>query len=185
MTQTLPDPELAQLFAKHIRAVPDFPKPGILFRDITTLLQDGEVFRRSVEAFADSASQSGAQVIAGIESRGFIFGAAAAARLGLSFVPIRKPGKLPGSCRRQSYALEYGTDTLEIHEDAVRPAERVLLVDDLLATGGTASASIQLLRGIGAEVTGATFLVELSFLGGRKQLGETPVTAFVDYAGES
>jgi len=174
----------ARMFADKIRGVPDFPKPGILFRDITTLLQDGPLFRSAVDAFADDARRRGAEAIVGIESRGFIFGAAAAAQLGLPFVPARKPGKLPSATVREEYTLEYGTDAIEMHADALAKGRRVVIADDLLATGGTAAATVRLVEALEAEVVGLTFLVELSFLCGRDRLAGYPLTAFVDYAGE-
>ncbi len=164
-----------------IRHVPDFPKPGILFYDITTLLRDpaglGELLDGLSAPFADQRID----LIVGIESRGFIFGAAMADRLGTGFVPMRKPGKLPGATLRQSYELEYGTDTLEVHDDAIAPGQRVLVVDDLLATGGTARAAIDLIKQTGGEVAGAAFLVELTFLGGRGRLDDTPVFVGLTY----
>ncbi len=153
-----------------IRNIPDFPKPGILFRDITTVLRDGALFARVCRHFTDLVREAGCDCIAGIESRGFVFAAPVAAALGLPLALIRKPGKLPWRTRRESYALEYGTDTIEMHEDAVRPGERVALLDDLLATGGTAAAATRLIRGLGGEVALIAFLVELRDLGGRTRL---------------
>lgn len=156
--------------AQYLRDVPDYPKPGILFKDITPLLQDAEAFAACIDDLAEFAVGSGATHIAGMESRGFLFGAPLAKKLGLGFLPIRKPGKLPWKTFAESYDLEYGQDTLEIHTDASAAGERVLLVDDLLATGGTAAASIKLVRRTGAEVVGCLFVIELGFLGGRKLL---------------
>ncbi len=153
-----------------IRDVPDFPKQGILFRDVTPLLKHGPAFRRCVERLCEVISKAQPAVIAGIESRGFIFGAAAATMLGVGFVPMRKPGKLPWKTRQQRYQLEYGSDGIEIHEDAVAAGARVALVDDLLATGGTAAAACRLLQDLGAEVVLAAFVVELAGLHGRAQL---------------
>jgi adenine phosphoribosyltransferase len=166
---------------QRIRHVPDFPKPGILFYDVTTLLKDREGFRTAVDAMADPYRQAGVDVVVGIESRGFIFGSAVADRLQSGFAPVRKPGKLPSTTRRASYALEYGTDALEIHDDAVGPGERVLVVDDLLATGGTAAATVGLIRGLGADVVGLQFLIELLGLNGRERLKGEQVGAVLAY----
>ena len=157
-----------------IRNVPDFPKPGILFYDITTLLADGDGRRQSIDALADPYQDQAIDLVGGIESRGFIFGTAVADRLGVGFVPVRKPGKLPSTTVRVEYELEYGTDALEMHDDAVQKGQRVLVVDDLLATGGTAKAVVELLPGRGAEVHALAFLIELEFLPGRDKLkGQT------------
>src|SRR5687768_3906304 len=150
-----------------IRDVPDFPKPGILFKDITPVLADPLLFSDVVHAMAEPYAGQRIDVVAGIESRGFILGGAIATTLAAGFIPIRKPGKLPWERSRIEYALEYGTDALEVHADAVRAGTRVLLVDDVLATGGTASAAVQLLEQLGADVVAATFLIELTFLKGR------------------
>ena len=170
----------------YIREIPDFPKPGIGFKDISPLLQSGAVFRRVVDQIAQLCEESGAvpDLVACPEARGFIFGSALAYRLNAGFVPIRKPGKLPYKVNKAEYALEYGTDTVEIHIDAVNPEQKVLLVDDLLATGGTVGACLELLRGSRATIVGCAFLVELSFLDGRAQLGELPVISLVNYDGE-
>ena len=164
-----------------IRDVPDFPKQGILFRDVTPLLRHGPAFRRCMECLCEAIAKTRPTVIAGIESRGFIFGAAAATILGVGYVPIRKPGKLPWKTRQQRYQLEYGSDGIEIHEDAVAAGTRVALVDDLLATGGTAAAACRLLQDLGAEVVLAAFVVELAGLNGRAQLGKVPVEALITY----
>lgn len=153
-----------------IRHVPDFPKPGILFYDITTLLQDPIGFRQAIDSVAAPFTHSGIDVVVGIESRGFIFGSAIADRLHTGFAPVRKPGKLPSKTTRATYALEYGTDSLEIHEDAVKKGQRVLIVDDLLATGGTAKATSDLVERIGGQVHGLAFLIELVALKGRDRL---------------
>jgi adenine phosphoribosyltransferase len=166
---------------KQIRHVPDFPKPGILFYDVTTLMKDPHGFRLAVDAMAEPHQQARIDVVVGIESRGFIFGSAVADRLKAGFAPVRKLGKLPSKTRRASYALEYGTDSLEIHEDAVARGQRVLIVDDLLATGGTASATVGLVRGLGADVTGVQFLIELVALGGREKLKGEQVDAVLAY----
>ena len=170
-----------ELLKSKIRHVPDFPKPGILFYDITTLLRDPEGLRLALDAMASPFSGGGVDLVVGMESRGFIFGAALADRLGAGFVPVRKPGKLPARSVRVSYDLEYGSDALEIHADAITPGQRVLIVDDLLATGGTARATLDLVSGLGAEVVACAFLVELTFLGGRGKLGNTPVHAVLPY----
>ena len=164
-----------------IREIPDFPKPGILFRDVTPLLGNGPAFRSCIRQLCQRLAPTRPQAIAGIESRGFIFGAAVAAELGLGFVPIRKPGKLPWKTRKESYALEYGTDAIEVHADALTSGTRVALVDDLLATGGTAGAAIKLLRGLGAEVVAAAFVIELAFLKGRARLGGVPCDVLLSY----
>jgi adenine phosphoribosyltransferase len=169
-----------QLKAK-IRHVPDFPKPGILFYDITTLLRDGEGFGQAVDALASPFKGRPIDAVVGMESRGFIFGAAVADRLGTGFVPVRKPGKLPSKTVKASYDLEYGTDCLEMHCDAVAAGTRVLVVDDLLATGGTAKATVALLKGQGADVVGVSFLIELVDLGGRAKLAGEQVTAVLQY----
>lgn len=160
--------ELAAL----IRSIPDHPKPGILFRDVTPLLLDGPGFRRAIESLIRHADAVKPDKIAGIEARGLIFGAAVAHAAGYGFIPVRKEGKLPGTIVSESYELEYGTDTLEMHADAVRPGERILIVDDLLATGGTARAAVRLLRGCGAEVAHCSFVIELGGLPGRGLLEE-------------
>ena len=165
----------------QIRHVPDFPKPGILFYDITTLLQRAAGFRAALDSLANPFKGQGVELVVGIESRGFIFGAAVADRLGVGFAPVRKPGKLPSVCVRESYALEYGTDTLEIHADAVKKGQRVLIVDDLLATGGTARAATDLVKKIGGEVHALAFLIELVGLNGRGKLVGEQVHASLQY----
>ncbi len=164
-----------------IRHVPDFPKPGILFYDITTLLSDAQGFRDTVDALAAPYMGEDIDQVVGIESRGFILGAAVAITLGCGFVPIRKPGKLPAATHQESYALEYGTDALEIHQDALTTGHRVLIVDDVLATGGTARAAIDLVRKTGGTVIGAAFLIELDFLNGRSKLAGEPVYSVLRY----
>lgn len=154
-----------------VRDIPDYPKPGILFRDLTPLFGDPGALRDAVRALADPFRERGVERVIGIESRGFILGAPVALELGAGFVPVRKAGKLPSETIAETYELEYGTDTVEIHSDALRPDERVLLVDDLLATGGTAAATLRLAQKVGADVVGCAFLVELEALGGRKALG--------------
>ncbi len=164
-----------------IRHVPDFPKPGILFYDITTLLCDPQGFRDTVDALAAPYMGEDIDQVVGIESRGFILGAAVAATLGCGFVPIRKPGKLPAATHKESYSLEYGTDALEIHQDACGNGQRVLIVDDVLATGGTARAAVDLARKAGGKVIGAAFLIELDFLKGRDKLTGEPVYSVLQY----
>ncbi len=164
-----------------IRDIPDFPKPGILFKDITPVLADGALFRAAVDLFVERCRAVGAAKIAGIDARGFIFGAAVADRLGLGFVPIRKAGKLPYRTTEISYELEYGTSTVAVHTDAFQPGERVVLIDDLLATGGTAAAAVQLVRQSGAELVDVQFLIELAFLKGREKLGACSLFAPIVY----
>ena len=166
---------------KYIRDIPDFPKKGILFYDITPLLADPSALALSVELLANPFRGKGIDVVVGAESRGFIFGIAVAQALSAGFVPIRKPGKLPYKTRRREYQLEYGTDAVEIHEDAVTKGARVLLVDDVIATGGTAKAAVDLLREIGANVVGVAFLVELSFLKGLEKLKGEKVISLISY----
>lgn len=153
-----------------IRVVPDYPKPGISFKDLTTLLKDGPALRAAVDAMYEPFAGEAIDLVVGIESRGFILGAPMALRLGCGFVPVRKPGKLPSQTLRQEYQLEYGRDALEIHLDAILPGQSVLVVDDLLATGGTTGATCQLVEGLGGRVAGLSFLVELAFLNGREKL---------------
>jgi adenine phosphoribosyltransferase len=165
----------------HIRHVPDFPKPGILFYDITTLLKDPAGFRATIDALAAPYTDQHVATVVGIESRGFILGAAVAERLGAGFVPIRKPGKLPAGAIRESYSLEYGTDALEIHLDAVKKNERVLIVDDVLATGGTAAAAAKLVSDLEGDLVGLVFLIELVFLSGRAKLAGRAVHSVLQY----
>ena len=164
-----------------IRDVPDFPKPGIIFKDITPLLRSGEAFGRTIDLLAEPYRRADIRCVAGIESRGFIFGACVARALGAGFVPIRKPGKLPWTKRRNEYILEYGTDALEIHDDAIEAGDRVLIVDDVLATGGTAGAAVQLVRGFDAELAGVATVIELTFLEPRKKLEGIDVHTLVRY----
>ena len=165
-----------------IRHVPDYPKPGILFYDITTLLKDQDGFRQALDAMMKPYGDQDFDVVVGIESRGFIFGAAVADRLKTGFVPVRKPGKLPARTIQQSYDLEYGSDTLEMHHDAIEPGQRILIVDDLLATGGTARACVDLVRGAGGNVASLAFLVELQFLNGRARVGDIPMFVALQYS---
>jgi adenine phosphoribosyltransferase len=164
----------------HIRQIPDFPKPGILFYDISTLLAHGTAWRATVDRLAEAIGKMRPDKLVGIESRGFLVAAPVAYRLGCGFVMVRKRGKLPGNVIPHSYELEYGSDTVEIQADAVKPRERVVVLDDLLATGGTMRAAIELLRKVGAEVLAAAFVIELDFLGGRHRL-DVPVTSIVRY----
>ena len=166
---------------QHIKHVPDFPKAGILFYDITTLLRDPEGFKITIDMLASPFVDKGINAVVGIESRGFILGAAVAQRINAGFIPIRKPGKLPSKTLKESYALEYGTDALEVHEDAVEKGQRVLIVDDVLATGGTAAAAAQLVRKLGGDLHGLAFLIELEFLNGRSKLGSEDVFSVLQY----
>ncbi|CAN5848088.1 adenine phosphoribosyltransferase [soil metagenome] len=169
--------------AAALRDVPDFPKPGIVFKDITPVLADPRLFQAVIDHFAERYRGQGIDVVAGIESRGFILGGALAMALGAGFVPIRKPGKLPHHRLRVEYQLEYGSDALEAHVDAVTPGSSVLVIDDVLATGGTASAAIQLIRQLGGTVAAAAFLLELGFLCGRDRLPDVQMSALVTFRG--
>jgi adenine phosphoribosyltransferase len=164
-----------------IRHVPDFPKPGILFYDVTTLLREPEGFRQAIDQVVAPFRDCGVTLVVGIESRGFILGAAVADRIGAGFVPVRKLGKLPSACVRATYELEYGTDSLEMHRDAIDHGQRVLIVDDLLATGGTARATVDLVKQIGGTVEGVAFLIELAALKGRAKLPGEKVHAVLQY----
>ncbi len=166
---------------KLIREVPDFPKPGILFYDITTLLKDPEGLRRATEALKEAVAGESFDVVAGIESRGFIFAPILARELGKGFIPVRKPGKLPAATEKVEYELEYGTDAVEVHRDAISKGTRVLVVDDLLATGGTAAAVAQLIEKLGGEVAAFAFVIELDFLKGRDKLAGYRVHSLLHY----
>jgi adenine phosphoribosyltransferase len=166
---------------QHIRHVPDFPKAGILFYDITTLLRDPQGFRMTVDLLSTPYEGQGIDAVIGIESRGFILGAAVAQRIGAGFIPIRKPGKLPAKALKESYDLEYGKDALEIHEDAVEAGQRVLIVDDVLATGGTASAAAKMVRRLGGDLHGLAFLIELVGLNGKVKLADEKVFSVLQY----
>ena len=166
---------------KLIRAVPDFPKPGILFYDITTLLKDKTGFAQLIDAFASYYIDKKVDLVLGIEARGFIFGPALAYRLNAGFVPVREPGKLPAETVKIKYDLEYGSDSLEMHKDAIQPGQRVIIVDDLLATGGTMDATIQLVKQLGGEIVGLTVAIELDFLKGRAKFPEYDVFSLLHY----
>ncbi len=169
---------------KHIRNIQDFPKKGIVFRDITTLLKNPTALSQAFDELYDSTKELMVDKVVGIESRGFIFGAMLAQRLNAGFVPVRKPGKLPAETEKEFYDLEYGKDSIEIHKDAIRSGEKVLIHDDLLATGGTAKAAINLVEKLGGDVVQVLFLVELSFLNGREKLKGYNVKSLVDYTSE-
>ena len=171
----------AEFLKSRIREVPDFPKPGINFYDITTLLRDPEGYKAAIESLSAPFAGAGIDIVVGIESRGFILGGAVADRLGAGFCPIRKPGKLPARTMRESFSLEYGTDSIEIHIDAIHPGQRVLVVDDVLATGGTARAAASLVKGLGGTLHGLAFLIELDFLNGREKLAGEQVTSVLHY----
>jgi adenine phosphoribosyltransferase len=167
-----------------IRNVPDFPKKGIGFKDITTLLKDPEAFQQAVDVLAESYASQQIDKIVGIESRGFIFAAALAYKWPVAFIPVRKPGKLPAETISESYELEYGTDAVEVHRDAVASGDRVLIVDDLLATGGTAAATARLVTKLGGDIVGIAFLIELTFLKGRAKLADYPVSSIIQFDSE-
>ena len=166
-----------------IRDIPNFPKPGILFRDITTLLRNPEGLRYTIDTLAEKCREAGlsADYVVGMESRGFIFGPPLAYELGAGFIPVRKPGKLPAAVHHVEYELEYGMDRLEVHQDALDSGSRVLIVDDLIATGGTAGATAKLLQQMGCELVGFAFIIELRDLGGRQKLPDAPVVTLVEY----
>jgi len=164
-----------------IRDVPDFPKKGILFKDITTLIDKGGLFKSAIENFTEKYSNSGINKVVAVESRGFIFGAPVAYGIGSGFIPVRKKGKLPYKTISATYSLEYGTDTLEMHQDAIKPGDNVLIIDDLLATGGTMGAVIELVKKSGGKVAGIAFLIELSFLDGRSKLRDYDVFSLIKY----
>ncbi len=164
-----------------IRDIPDFPKPGILFRDITTLLRDPQGLRYTIDSLAEKCSAMSVDYVVGMESRGFIFGAPLAYKMGIGFIPVRKPGKLPGAVHFAEYELEYGVDRLEMHRDAMTSGSRVLIVDDLIATGGTAAATAKLLEQAGCELVGFAFIIELQALGGRQKLPDVPIVTLVEY----
>ena len=167
-----------------VRSVPDFPKEGIVFRDITTLLKDPKGLAKAVEEMAAPFEGDRVDMVVAVESRGFIFGAPIAGKLGVGFVPVRKPGKLPAETLSETYELEYGTDTIEIHKDAIQPGTRVLLVDDLLATGGTMAACARLVEKLGGEIVGISFLIDLAFLNGRSKLNGYRIESLIQYDSE-
>jgi adenine phosphoribosyltransferase len=166
---------------EHIRDIPDFPKPGITFKDITPLLSDVDAFRATIDGLADGFQAAGVDKVLGVEARGFIVAAPVAYRFGAGFVPVRKAGKLPWRIEREEYELEYGSDLLEIHQDAIAPGERALIVDDVLATGGTAAATVRLVERLGGVVVGLGFVIELGFLGGRGKLEGHEVVSLLRY----
>jgi adenine phosphoribosyltransferase len=166
---------------KHIRDIPNFPKEGIIFKDISTLLKNKDAFKKAVDVIATRFKKERVEYVVGVEARGFIFGAALAYKLGAGFIPVRKKGKLPFRTKSVTYQLEYGTDTLEIHEDALTHNGRVLVVDDLLATGGTIKAVIDLLQGLNAKIIGVAFLIELEFLKGKDKLKDLPIHSIIQY----
>lgn len=168
-------------FKDYIRVIPDFPQPGIRFKDITTLLKDGSAYRAAIEALKELVREKQIDLIAGPEARGFVIGAPLALALGVGFVPIRKSGKLPGETVEAAYDLEYGKDRLAVHSDAVKPGQKILIADDLLATGGTISTSVELINRLGGEIVGAAFLIELGYLNGRDKLKGIDVVSLMKY----
>ena len=181
------NPDTLKFIEASIKTIPDYPKPGILFRDITSLIENAEAFKATIDLLAEHYRDQGITKIVGTEARGFIFGAPVAFAMGLGFVPVRKPGKLPRAIIEESYALEYGTDTLQLHTDAIVPGDKVLVVDDLLATGGTVDATVKLIRRAGGEVADAAFIISLPSLGGDARLtaAGVKVVSLVELAGES
>lgn len=175
------DEKIVEELKNSIRSIPDFPKKGILFRDITTLLKDAQKFKQAVEVIATKYKEKRIDKVAAVEARGFILGGAIAYKLDAGFIPIRKKGKLPSQVYKVSYQLEYGTDTLEIHRDAIKPEDKVLIVDDLLATGGTAKAACQLIENSGAEIIGIEFLIELTGLKGIEKLKGYPINSIIKF----
>jgi len=169
---------------KYIRTIPDFPKKGIMFRDITTLIKNGKAFKKVVDKIASRYKKERVDIVVGMESRGFIVGAAVAYKLGVGFVLVRKKGKLPHKTVSSTYELEYGTDTVEMHKDGIKRGQRVLIVDDLLATGGTASAAVELVKKLGGKIIGIAFIIELVDLKGREKLKGYDVFSLVEYEGE-
>jgi adenine phosphoribosyltransferase len=173
--------EVIEKLRSTIRDVPDFPKPGIVFKDITTILKDGPLFRASVDLFLAECQGKKIDKIVGIDARGFLFGSAVSYELGIGFVPLRKKGRLPYKTEAAAYTLEYGEAEMELHIDAIENGERVVLIDDLLATGGTSASAVTLIKKVGGELVSAIFLIELDFLHGRKKLEPTPVISFLRY----
>jgi len=172
------------LLEKSIRNIPDFPKPGILFRDVTTLIQNKVAFKKAVDLLAKRYKAKGFAKVVGVEARGFIFAAAVAYKIGAGFVPVRKKGKLPFKTISTTYELEYGTDTLEIHQDAIAAGEKVLIIDDLLATGGTVKAATELVKQLGGKISGIGFIIELVDLHGKDKLKDYPVFSLIKFEGE-
>ena len=172
------------LLEKSIRNIPDFPKPGILFRDVTTLIKNRDAFKKAVDLLSKKYKGKGFDKVVGVEARGFIFGAAVAYKIGAGFVPVRKAGKLPYKTISSTYKLEYGTDTLEIHKDAITPGEKVLIIDDLLATGGTVKAVTELVNQLGGKIAGIGFVIELVDLNGKEKLKDHPVFSLIKFQGE-
>lgn len=168
----------------YIRDIPDFPKPGILFKDITPLLGDPAALKAAVQALAEPYRDANLTAVAAVESRGFIFASAVAVELGCGFVPLRKPNKLPAETASATYELEYGIDTIEVHTDAIRPGDRVAIIDDLIATGGTAVAAVELVQRLGGHLVGCSFLIDLAFLGGASRLAAHPVHTVITYDGD-
>ncbi|MEO7093073.1 MAG: adenine phosphoribosyltransferase [Polyangiales bacterium] len=175
------DSAVSQMLRDRIRDIPDFPKPGVVFKDITPMLTDPTAFAAMVEALASPLADRGITKVLAVEARGFIPGATLAPVLGAGFVPVRKAGKLPWAVEQAEYVLEYGTDVLEVHRDALEPGERVVIVDDVLATGGTAAAAVRLAQALGGEVVACSFLIELAFLGGRAQLPGVEINSLITY----
>ena len=167
----------------YIRDVPDFPKPGILFKDITPLLGDPAALKAAVEALAAPYRDANLTAVAAVESRGFIFASAVACELDCGFIPLRKPNKLPADTTSATYELEYGTDTIEVHTDAIHPGDRVAIIDDVIATGGTAAAAVELVETLGGDLVGISFLIDLAFLGGTAKLGDYPIHSVIIYNG--
>ena len=165
----------------YVATIPDFPSEGVMFRDVTPLMADGEVFKYTCEQLAEYSREKGAQVVVGPESRGFILGSTIAVQLGIGFVPVRKPNKLPRETIKREYTLEYGTNTLEMHKDAIKPGQKVVICDDLLATGGTVEATIKMIEELGGEVVGCCFLIELDALKGREKLKDYEVFSLMNY----
>ena len=174
-------PEVIDKLRQIVRDVPDFPKPGILFKDITTILKDGDSFRSSVDLFLDECRGKKIDKVVGIDARGFLFGSAVAYELGIGFVPLRKKGRLPWRTETAAYTLEYGEAEMELHIDAIERGEKIVLIDDLLATGGTSASAVTLINKVGGDLVSAIFLIELEFLQGRKKLEPTPVVSFLKY----
>jgi adenine phosphoribosyltransferase len=169
-------------YKDSIRVIPDFPQPGIRFKDITTLLKNGELYKQAINEIASQWTEVDIELIAGPEARGFVIGAPLSYAMDKGFIPVRKSGKLPGETVQADYSLEYGKDALAMHKDSIQPGQKVLIADDLLATGGTIATTIKLIEQLGGEVIGATFLIELDYLEGRKQLGDIPIFSLVHYS---